>query len=106
MGGILVGVLATVRGAHQIQDLIIVVLPVCPVQAQSRRCFWVIASGNCQIGMTGLTSWAEGPDLEPFRRLKFFCGRKKPAIMAGFQSPALEGTQAIDLHRDITLDDF
>jgi len=44
MGGILVGVLAAVRFAHQIQDLIIVVLPVCPVQAQSRRCFWVIAS--------------------------------------------------------------
>jgi hypothetical protein len=56
MGGILVGVLAAVRCAHQIQDLIIVVLPVCPVQAQSRRCFWVIASKKLRIGMTGLTS--------------------------------------------------
>ena len=60
MGGILVGVLAAVRFAHQIQDLIIVVLPVCPVQAQCRRCFWVFASKNQEIGITGLTSGA-GP---------------------------------------------
>jgi hypothetical protein len=81
MGGILVGVLAADAQAHQIQDLIIVVLPVCPVQAQSRRCFWEIASERCAIGMTGLTSCVEGPDLEPFRGLEFFCGRpKKSAI--------------------------
>src|SRR5690349_11591827 len=52
MGGILVGVLAADAVAHQIQDLIIVVLPVCPVQAQSRRCFVGFARGNCTIGMT------------------------------------------------------
>jgi hypothetical protein len=56
MGGILVGVLAAVRFAHQIQDLIIVVLPVCPVQAQSTLGFFVNTSGNSKIGMTGLTS--------------------------------------------------
>jgi hypothetical protein len=44
MGGILVGVLAAVRFAHQIQDLNIFVLTVFTVQAQSRRCFWVFAS--------------------------------------------------------------
>ncbi|MGF6517411.1 hypothetical protein ABH912_004877 [Pseudomonas sp. BT76 TE3572] len=84
MGGILVGVLAAVRFAHQIQDLIIVVLPVCPVQAQSRRCFWVIASKFSEIGMTGLTSWAQCPDLEPFRCLKKIAGIKKPAITGRF----------------------
>ncbi|MVW84727.1 hypothetical protein EI969_01970 [Pseudomonas sp. PB101] len=63
MGGILVGVLAAVREAHRLQDLIIVVLPVCPVQVESRRYFWRIASGNCIIGMTGLTSWVGYPDL-------------------------------------------
>ncbi|MCY1175139.1 hypothetical protein D9M73_153630 [compost metagenome] len=56
MGGILVGVLAAVCGAHQIQDLIIVVLPVCPVQAQSTLDFFSITSGKHKIGMTGLTS--------------------------------------------------
>ncbi|MGE7965433.1 hypothetical protein ACQKPC_24155 [Pseudomonas sp. NPDC089918] len=56
MGGILVGVLAAVRDAHQIKDLIIVVLPVCPVQAQSTLDFFRITSGNRKIGMTGLTS--------------------------------------------------
>ncbi|MNO01429.1 hypothetical protein D3C81_2215650 [compost metagenome] len=56
MGGILVGVLAAVREAHRLQDLIIVVLPVCPVQAQSRRGLRVIARENVEIGMTGLTS--------------------------------------------------
>jgi hypothetical protein len=56
MGGILVGVLAAVRDAHQIQDLIIVVLPVCPVQAQSTLGFFRITSGYRKIGMTGLTS--------------------------------------------------
>jgi len=45
-----------VRGAHQIQDLIIVVLPVCPVRVQSRRCFSRAASEKSVIGMTGLTS--------------------------------------------------
>jgi hypothetical protein len=58
MGGILVGVLAAVCGAHQIQDLIIVVLPVCPVQAQSTLGFFPITSANPKIGMTGLTSSA------------------------------------------------
>ena len=66
MGGILVGVLAAVREAHQIQDLIIVVLPVCPVQAQSMVCFWMSASKKSKIGMTGLTSCSPGPDLERF----------------------------------------
>jgi hypothetical protein len=56
MGGILVGVLAAVRCAHQIQDLIIVVLPVCPVQAQSTLGFFAVTSRNPTIGMTGLTS--------------------------------------------------
>ncbi|WP_084319531.1 hypothetical protein [Pseudomonas migulae] len=56
MGGILVGVLAAVRGAHRIQDLIIVVLPVCPVQAQSTLGFFGNTRGNREIGMTGLTS--------------------------------------------------
>ncbi|RON86957.1 hypothetical protein BK670_00365 [Pseudomonas fluorescens] len=56
MGGILVGVLAAVRWAHQIQDLIIVVLPVCPVQAQSTLGFFGMTSENREIGMTGLTS--------------------------------------------------
>jgi hypothetical protein len=56
MGGILVGVLAAVRDAHQIQDLIIVVLPVCPVQAQSTLGVFEMTSENDQIGMTGLTS--------------------------------------------------
>ncbi|KAE9647136.1 hypothetical protein EJA70_05950 [Pseudomonas sp. PB103] len=56
MGGILVGVLAAVRVAHQIQDLIIVVLPVCPVQAQSTLGFFRMTSENSEIGMTGLTS--------------------------------------------------
>ncbi|WP_081501318.1 hypothetical protein, partial [Pseudomonas sp. GM50] len=60
MGGILVGVLAAVRFAHQIQDLIIVVLPVCPVQAQSTLGFFRITSGNRKIGMTGLTSGQSG----------------------------------------------
>ncbi|NWL22558.1 hypothetical protein [Pseudomonas umsongensis] len=59
MGGILVGVPAAVRIAHQIQDLIIVVLPVCPVQAQSTLGFFKITSGNRKIGMTGLTSCAD-----------------------------------------------
>ena len=69
MGGILVGVLAAVRDAHQIQDLIIVVLPVCPVQAQSTLDFFRITSGSRKIGMTGLTGGqsrvgaAEGCDL-------------------------------------------
>jgi hypothetical protein len=58
MGGILVGVLAAVRCAHQIQDLIIVVLPVCPVQAQSTPGFFAFTRGNRKIGMTGLTSGA------------------------------------------------
>jgi hypothetical protein len=57
MGGILVGVLAAVRIAHQIQDLIIVVLPVCPVQAQSTLGFLEITSKNIKIGMTGLTGY-------------------------------------------------
>ncbi|WP_185753252.1 hypothetical protein [Pseudomonas fluorescens] len=56
MGGILVGVLAAVRFAHQIQDLIIVVLPVCPVQAQFTLGFFGMTSENNEIGMTGLTS--------------------------------------------------
>lgn len=60
MGGFLVGVLAAVREAHQIQDLIIVVLPVCPVQAQSTLGFFRITRGNRKIGMTGLTS-GDGP---------------------------------------------
>jgi len=60
MGGILVGVLAAVREAHQIQDLIIVVLPVCPVQAQSTLGFFTITSENLKIGMTGLTSGVIG----------------------------------------------
>jgi len=59
MGGILVGVLAAVRQAHQIQDLIIVVLPVCPVQAQSTLDFFRITRGRSKIGMTGLTSGAD-----------------------------------------------
>ena len=58
MGGILVGVLAAVCGTHQIQDLIIVVLPVCPVQAQSTLGFFRNTSENLKIGMTGLTSCA------------------------------------------------
>jgi len=58
MGGILVGVLAAVRIAHQIRDLIIVVLPVCPVQAQSTLDFFRFSSGNRKIGMTGLTGCA------------------------------------------------
>ncbi|KAB0511752.1 hypothetical protein F7R05_20155 [Pseudomonas koreensis] len=58
MGGILVGVLAAVCGAHQIQDLIIVVLPVCPVQAQSTSGFFWNTRGKHKIGMTGLTSGA------------------------------------------------
>jgi len=66
MGGILVGVLAAVRKAHRLQDLIIVVLPVCPVQAQSMVCFWMSASKKSKIGMTGLTSCSPGPDLERF----------------------------------------
>jgi hypothetical protein len=51
------------------QDLIIVVLPVCPVQAQSRLGFFLITRGKHEIGMTGLTSGqsrvgaAEGCDL-------------------------------------------
>jgi hypothetical protein len=61
MGGILVGVLAAVREAHQIQDLIIVVLPVCPVQAQSRFGFVDIARKISIFGFTGLTSWARAP---------------------------------------------
>ncbi|QHF41285.1 hypothetical protein PspS34_24590 [Pseudomonas sp. S34] len=78
MGGILVGVLAAVCGAHQIQDLIIVVLPVCPVQAQSMVCFWPSASKKSKIGMTGLTSCSPGPDLERF------CEQKKSAMDADF----------------------
>ena len=70
MGGILVGVLAADAEAHQIQDLIIVVLPVCPVQVQSRRCFVGFASENCTIGMTGLTSCVGSPDLDPFHMKK------------------------------------
>ncbi|CAI8984899.1 hypothetical protein EMIT0324P_50118 [Pseudomonas chlororaphis] len=60
MRGILVGVPAAVRGAHQIRDLIIVVLPVCPVQAQSMPDFPANTRVNPKIGMTGLTSGA-GP---------------------------------------------
>ncbi|MNL10581.1 hypothetical protein D3C87_1313840 [compost metagenome] len=68
MGGILVGVLAAVRVAHQIQDLIIVVLPVCPVQAQSTLVFFEMTRGNGKIGMTGLTSFCLWTDAmrEPF----------------------------------------
>jgi hypothetical protein len=62
MGGILVGVLAAVRDTHQIQDLIIVVLPVCPVQAQSTLGFFGITSENIKIGMTGLTSGGADQD--------------------------------------------
>jgi len=62
MGGILVGVLAAVCGAHQIQDLIIVVLPVCPVQAQSTLGFFRMTSKNHEIGMTGLTSGQRSKD--------------------------------------------
>ncbi|KAA0969955.1 hypothetical protein FQ185_16965 [Pseudomonas sp. ANT_H12B] len=83
MGGILVGVLAAVRLAHQIQDLIIVVLPVCPVQAQSRLGFFSITRGNRKIGMTGLTSGAQ------FLALKQACD----AEMA--DDEAREGREAI-----------
>ncbi|MGR4043259.1 hypothetical protein FW796_28160 [Pseudomonas sp. 910_21] len=38
------------------EDLIIVVLPVCPVQAQSTLGFQRFTRGVAQIGMTGLTS--------------------------------------------------
>ncbi|WP_150744309.1 hypothetical protein [Pseudomonas fluorescens] len=61
MGGILVGVLAADAEAHQIQDLIIVVLPVCPVQAQFMLVFFGITSGKRKIGMTGLTGAADPP---------------------------------------------
>nr|WP_314526950.1 hypothetical protein [uncultured Pseudomonas sp.] len=64
MGGILVGVLAAVRLAHQIQDLIIVVLPVCPVQAQSTLGFFRNTSGFSRIGMTGLTGGQTTGDLQ------------------------------------------
>ncbi|CAI8941752.1 Hydrolase [Pseudomonas sp. IT-P253] len=56
MRGILVGVLAAERGALQIQDLIIVVLPVCPVQAQSTLRFFMFTRGKTKNGTTGLTS--------------------------------------------------
>ena len=72
MGGILVGVLAAVRCAHQIQDLIIVVLPVCPVQAQSTLDFFTITSENLRIGMTGLTSGVNGQRQNPCWR-QFVC---------------------------------
>jgi hypothetical protein len=64
MTRILFGVLSSVRGAHQFQDLIIVVLPVCPVQAQSRRYFGVFARDKCRIGFTGLTSGVKSAGLE------------------------------------------
>ncbi|RLO20913.1 hypothetical protein EAG75_24985 [Pseudomonas protegens] len=38
------------------EDLIIVVLPVCPVQAQSTLGFYGFTRGRVQIGFTGLTS--------------------------------------------------
>jgi hypothetical protein len=104
MGGILVGVLAAVRGAHQIQDLIIVVLPVCPVQAQSTLDFFTFSSGNRNIGMTGLTGCAGSlkikrsqPSAAPTLEFAFPCRRcprlrsfdlydrqKKPAITGRF----------------------
>jgi len=34
--------------------------------------------------MTGLTSWAKGPDFEPFAVRNFFTGEKKPAITGRF----------------------
>ncbi|WP_242487866.1 hypothetical protein [Pseudomonas sp. TH31] len=55
---------------HQIQDLIIVVLPVCPVQAQSTLGFFQMTSENIKIGMTGLTGGA-GP-CRSCRRLRSF----------------------------------
>ncbi|MDR8368185.1 MULTISPECIES: hypothetical protein [Pseudomonas] len=79
MGGVLVGVLAAVRRAHQIQDLIIVVLPVCPVQAQSTLGFFRITSGNNKIGMTGLTGWADLVDLYVLWQTK----KNRPSL-AGF----------------------
>jgi len=75
MGGILVGVLAAVRIAHQIRDLIIVVLPVCPVQAQSTLDFFRFSSGNRKIGMTGLTGCAEA--------------KKKPTLSGRFFTAAV-----------------
>ncbi|UCP13113.1 hypothetical protein K5R88_16700 [Pseudomonas sp. MM213] len=101
MGGILVGVLAAVRCAHQIQDLIIVVLPVCPVQAQSTPDFFTITSENLKIGMTGLTSeagcvgaglLAMAPERSlqgsrtstPASHLPQIAGEKKPAITGRF----------------------
>ncbi|QAX87013.1 hypothetical protein C2E19_25600 [Pseudomonas sp. DTU12.3] len=78
MGGILVGVLTAVRVAHQIQDLIIVVLPVCPVQAQSTLGFFWNTRGKHKIGMTGQTSGAAlsdcGKDVRKYR---------SPAMLAG-----------------------
>lgn len=82
MGGVLVGVLVAVRRAHQIQDLIIVVLPVCPVQAQSTLGFFRITSGNNKIGMTGLTGltgWADLVDLYVLWQTK----KNRPSL-AGF----------------------
>jgi hypothetical protein len=34
--------------------------------------------------MTGLTSWVQCPDLEPFRGLKKIADEKKPAITGRF----------------------
>jgi hypothetical protein len=79
MGGILVGVLAAVCGAHQIQDLIIVVLPVCPVQAQSTLGFFRITRGNLKIGMTGLASGAV-----PHSAQKNAGGQKPDHVWPGF----------------------
>ncbi|MDI2592092.1 hypothetical protein NYP20_25330 [Pseudomonas sp. N3-W] len=82
MGGILVGVLAAVRDAHQIQDLIIVVLPVCPVQAQSTLGVFEMTSENDEIGMTGLTS-----GYSAYRG--GIAGEKKPAITDRFFHAAI-----------------
>ncbi|RBJ78556.1 hypothetical protein C3L29_026315 [Pseudomonas sp. MWU12-2534b] len=43
------------------EDLIIVVLPVCPVQAQSTLGFYGFTRGSTKIGFTGLTSGFSSP---------------------------------------------
>src|SRR5689334_9646030 len=77
MGGILVGVLAVVRKTHRLQDLIIVVLPVCPVQAQSRRYFRVSASKKLESWHDRSYQLVGECGLEPFPRLNKNPGEKK-----------------------------
>lgn len=61
------------------------VLPVCPVQAQSTLGFFGMTSENRKIGMTGLTSGQRSKDRSLWQlQHGEIAGEKKPAITGRF----------------------